>query len=338
VKSTLKFAIIGSGAIAAEFARALQSSRRCHVVNVLGSAPNKGAAFAHAWSLPRYSASIDELLNDASVEAVYVASPHPCHEMHALACIEAGRPVLCEKPLTVDRASSERLIATARARGVFLMEAYMYRCHPLLARALELLDGGAIGQPRHVRSSFGYRTTRDPEDRRFNLALGGGAILDVGGYPVSLARLIAGRATGASFAEPSRVQALRELGPTGSDELAVALLRFESGITAQVACATRHQLGTESVVYGEEGRLELPDVWLPRGQRQGLEGELILHREGRAPELIRVSAPLPTFAIEAELVADTLPALEAASPAMNWADTLGNMRVLDEWRRAIASS
>ena len=336
MRESLSFGIIGSGQIAADFTRALEGSRRCRVVNVLGSTPEKGALFARSWRLPRYARSISELLSDAAVEAVYIATPHPLHEAFVLACIDAGVPVLCEKPLTLEFATSARLTNAARERGVFLMEAFMYRCHPLLRRLLSLLDEGVIGRPLHFRSSFGFRVRREPRSRLFAAELGGGGVLDVGGYPVSLARLIAGRVVDAPFAEPVSVQALGCIGPTGTDELAVALLGFASGFSAQVSCATRHALGTQSVIYGEEGRIELPDAWLPRGERQGLESELVLHRDGRAPELVKVRAPLASYALEAELVADTLPATQAPWPAMSWDDTLGNMRVLEAWRAELA--
>lgn len=214
----------------------------------------------------------------------------------------------------------------------------MYRCHPLIRRLLALLEAGTIGRVHHVRSSFGFRVPRDVRGRLFDPVLGGGGILDVGGYPVSFARLIAGHAIGERFAEPVSVKGHGVVGPTGADELAVALLEFASGISADVACGTRHALGTESVIYGEEGRIVIPDAWLPGGQRQGLASELLLHRDGRSAEVIKVSASLASYALEAEVVADALPALEAPWPAMSWEDTLGNMRVLDEWRAEVTRS
>jgi predicted dehydrogenase len=229
------------------------------------------------------------------------------------------------------------VIEAARAQGVFLMEAFMYRCHPLLRQLIGRLKDGAIGRVVHVRAAFGFRVPRDPAGRLFNLELGGGSILDVGGYPVSFSRLVAGLIEGKPFAEPVKLQATGVIGPTGADELATALLTFSSGFTAECVSATVHQVGCNTVVYGEEGRIELPDPWIPRGNRQGLETEFTIYRDDREPETVSIKSELATYAIEAELVADSLPGTEAAWPAMSWADTLGNLRVMVAWRAALAA-
>jgi predicted dehydrogenase len=330
----MNFGVVGTGAIARDFVTALAQSRRCRVVNVVGSAPDKGPVFADRHRVPRASAALDDLLADRAVDAVYVATPHPSHEPVTLAAIAAGKAVLCEKPLALDAAGATRLFDAARARGVFLMEAFMYRCHPIMSVLLARLEDGCVGRPRHVRASFGFRAPRDPASRLFSPALGGGGILDVGGYPVSFARLVAGVAVGRPFAEPVQLSALGDLGPTGVDELATAELAFASGFTAEVACAVRHELGTAVTIYGERGRVELADPWLPGGKRQGLESSFTIHGEG-APETVMVRAEQPIYALQAELVARAAPALEPPFPAMGWQDSLGNMRVLDLWRTAI---
>jgi hypothetical protein len=157
---------------------------------------------------------------------------------------------------------------------------------------------------------------------------------DVGGYPVSFARLVAGCVEGAPFAEPARLYGSAVCGPTGG-WLATAHLSFASGFTAVVRSAVRHDLGTTAVVYGESGKIVVPNPWLPQGNRQGLESEFTVFRDGRAPETVTVRTREVTYAIEAALVADTLPRLEPEWPAMNWDDTLGNMRVLERWLAAL---
>src|SRR5262249_39127455 len=145
MKDKLSWGIIGTGGIASDFAEALRSSTRCRVVNVVGWSPEKVRAFAARWGVPASPAAIDQLLADRHVEAVYVASPHPAHEVQAMACIEAGKHVLCEKPMTVDAAGTQRVIEAARARGVLLMEAFMYPCPPLMRELLPRLKDGGIG-------------------------------------------------------------------------------------------------------------------------------------------------------------------------------------------------
>jgi predicted dehydrogenase len=214
----------------------------------------------------------------------------------------------------------------------------MYRSHPLLARVLDVLRGGAIGAPLHLKSVFGFRTPREPGARLFNPELGGGSVLDVGCYPVSLARLVAGVPRGLPFAEPVRLSGGARVGPTGVDEFATLHLGFEAGFSAELASATRFELGTESVIFGEQGRLVIPNVWLPEGGRQGLTSGFSIHRDGREAEEVRVTAKLSTFALEAEVVADSLPRIEAPWPAMSHADSLGNARVLDAWLAQIQRS
>ncbi len=335
MKPDLSWGIVGTGGIAADFAQALARSGRCRVVNVSGTSPEKARAFAQRFELPAHARSLEELLDDGRVQAVYIASPHPAHEQQALACIAAGKTVLCEKPLCVSAAGAERVIAAARSRPVFLMEAFMYRCHPLLREVLARLQGGAIGEIQHLRADFGFRVPRDPAGRLFNLGLGGGAILDVGGYPASLARLLAGVVQGTPFAEPVSIQASGRLGPTGADEVATALVRFASGFSAELTCAVHHDVGTSAVIFGERGKLVMPNPWIPRGDRQGLVTEFSLHCDGEAPRTVQIETEKPTYAIEAELVASSLPHTEPVWPAMRWDDTLGNLRLLDAWRAAL---
>jgi predicted dehydrogenase len=334
---TLNYGIVGTGGIAADFAQALQSSARCRVVNVVGTSAEKARAFQERWQLPSSAATLEQMLADPRVEAVYVSSPHPFHAEHAISCLRAKKAVLCEKPLTLDTESTQRVIEVARAERVFLMEAFMYRCHPLMRELTARLRAGVIGRITHVRADFGFRVPRNPEGRLFNPRLGGGSILDVGGYPVSFARYVAGLIEEAPFAEPVRLSAWARFGPTGTDELAGALLTFASGFTAEVTSAVSYALGTTTVVFGENGRVVLPDPWIPSSDRQALETGFVIHRDDREPEPVTVRTDKPTYAIEAELVADTLPATEPAWPAMSWADTIGNMRVMDAWRAALSS-
>ncbi len=332
---TLTWGIIGTGAIAGDFALALRGSERCHVRSAAGTSAEKARAFAERHELPHAAASLAELLADREVEAVYVASPHTSHESNALQAIAAGKHVLCEKPMTIDSVSSQRLIAAARAAGVFLLEAYMYRSHPILRRLLDVLRDGAIGTIRHVQASFTFRAERDPHGRLFDPARAGGGILDVGGYTMSFARLIAGVRNDQPFCEPIALRATGIVGPTGVDELASALLEFPSGMTANLTCGVHFDVGRSARIVGDNGYIQLDAPWTPEGGRHGLEGSFVIWRPSREPETVRVRCDQATYAIEAELVLDSLPAQEAAWPAMSWADTLGNMRALDTWRAAI---
>ena len=330
----LQWGVIGTGAIATDFATALAKSERCRIVSVT-SFPGLAQPFADKFGIARATDSLEDLLGDREVQAVYVATPHPLHEKLALAAIAAGKHVLVEKPMSTSTAAATRIIDAARAQGVFLMEAYMYRCHPLIQALVSCLQAGAIGPVRHVRADFGFRDPRNPKGRLFDPEQAGGGILDVGGYPVSLARLIAGVASGKQYAEPTRLTAVGQIGPTGVDEFAQASLLFESGFTAEVACAIRYDFGCAATIFGEEGRIRIDDAWLPGGKRQGLESHFTIFRDGAEPEVVPVNIPRPIYALEAELIADALPSTQATWPAMTWDDTLANLRVMDQWRAAV---
>jgi predicted dehydrogenase len=223
------------------------------------------------------------------------------------------------------------VIQAARTARVFLMEAFMYRCHPQTARLLELIRGGSIGAVRLLQASFSFRAPWNPESRLLNRALGGGGILDVGGYCVSMARLIAGVAQGAPFADPLEVKALGHIGGTGVDELAVAILRFPGGMLAQLAAGVRAPLENSVRVWGEEGHIDVPRPWVVTSGAG--ESVLLVHREGRPVEQVKIRTDMGIYAIEADAVADSIAAGEA--PAMSWADSFGNMRTLDRWRAEI---
>jgi len=335
MRERLHWGVIGTGGIASDFAEALGSSERCRIVNVVGSSLPKARAFADRFRVPKAASTLSDLLADPAVEAVYIATPHPSHEAQALASIEAGKHVLCEKPLTIDAASTARVIEAARRRGVFLMEAFMYRCHPLMRDLVPRLQDGVIGALRHVRADFAFRVPRVADGRLFNPELAGGGILDVGGYPVSFARLLAGLVERRPFAEPVKVDAVGVIGPTGVDEFTTALLTFGSGFTAAVTAGVYHDSGRTAVIFGEDGKIVIADPWIPGSDRHGLETGYTILRDGQKPETVAVRATQATYAIEAEFVADTLPSNEAPWPAMGWDDTLGNMRALDAWRAAL---
>ncbi len=326
---TLVWGILGPGNIARAFAGQLPQSATGRLAAVASRDPGRAARFAAEFGAQRSYGDYAELLADDEVHAVYVATPHPLHFEWSLRAIEAGKHVLCEKPLTLNHAWSMALVEAARRADVFLMEAYMYRCHPQTRRLVELIRDGAIGEVRHVDASFAFATDLRAEGRLFDPNLGGGGILDVGGYPVSMARLIAGVATGAAFADPVSVTAVGRIGETGVDEWTTASLGFASGMTASVSTGIR-LAGENSVrVLGSEGYLVVPEPWLPSAAEPS---SIMLHRVGTDVAEIKI-APQWQYAAEADTVAAHL--ADRQAPEMSWADTLGNMATLDRWRAEI---
>lgn len=336
----LQWGILATGRIAHSFAKGLRHAELGKLAAVASRSQESAERFGAEYGLPaaRCHGSYEALLADEAVQAVYIATPHPGHAKWAIKCAEAGKHILCEKPLAMNARDAGEIVAAARRHGVFLMEAFMYRCHPQTQRLSELVRSGAIGRVRMIQAAFSFQAPVDPKSRLFDPALGGGGILDVGGYPVSMARLIAGAANGQPFAEPADLCALGEIGETGVDELATALARFPGGVQAQLSCGIRLWQDNAVRIYGEEGWLHVPEPWLPA--RDGGTSRVFLHRQGqREPEEITFASPedRPAFlyAIEADHVARHIASGEA--PAMTWDDSLGNMRALDRWREAIGN-
>ncbi len=329
----LRWGILGTGTIAHTFARALAETTTGRLVAVGSRGREAAARFAAEFGAVRPHDGYAALLADTEVEAVYIATPHPAHAEWAIAAARAGKHVLCEKPLTLNLGDSGRVIAAARENGVTLMEGFMYRCHPQTARLVELVRDGALGRLGLVQAAFGFHCDYQPGHRLFANALGGGGILDVGGYPVSMARLLAGAAQGRAFSDPVEVAGAAHLHPDeGVDLHAAATLRFGDGVVAQVACGVSLELENVVRVHGSAGWLLVPEPWFA-GSAGGAT-RLVLHRRGRDPETIMVPAAQGLYAYEADEFAAAVRAGRAEVAAMSWSDTLGNMAVLDSWRAA----
>ena len=327
---TLRWGIIGTGRIARQFADGLPHSQHGELVAVASRTPITELApeFGTARRYTGYAA----LLADESVDAVYIGTPHPMHAEWAIRAAESGKHVLCEKPIGMNAAEADAIIDAARRNDVFLMEAFMYRFHVQTETLTGLIRSGEIGEVRLIEASFGFAKAFDPAGRQYDPALGGGGILDVGCYPVSMARLLAGAALGKPFADPLMVQGAGHLGPTGVDEWAVATLTFAGDVIAQVATGVALAQANVVRLFGTGGRIEVASPWWCSG-RQGGRSHITVTRTGEPPREIAIETADWLYAIEADTVARNVKARQA--PAMSWDDSLGNMRTLDAWRAAI---
>jgi predicted dehydrogenase len=332
--SKLRWGIISTGAIAHKFARGVLRSETGELAAVASRTESKALEFAGLYQIPHAHGSYEALLADPDVDVVYIATPHPQHREWTIRAAQAKKHILCEKPMGLHHDEAVEMLQAVWENSVFFMEAYMYRCHPQIARMLELLRSGAIGDVRAITARFGFCAAYDLEGRLFNRTLGGGGILDVGGYCTSMARLIAGASQGA-VAEPERVFAAGRIGPeSGVDEYAAALLHFPGDIVATLSCGLRLHQDNKVRIEGAEGSLILPNPWI--ANVDGGEAQILVQKNGEAPEMITLPSS-PLYALEADLVARHIARgdCEAAWPAMTWADTLGNMRAQDQWRRAM---
>jgi predicted dehydrogenase/aryl-alcohol dehydrogenase-like predicted oxidoreductase len=329
--------ILGPGKIAKAFAEALATTTSGKLVAIASRNPAK-PGLADTFPGVRIHDGYQALLDDPEVEAVYIATPHPQHVEWAVRAAEAGKHVLCEKPIAVSRPEAEAMFAAARKAGTFLGEAFMYRFTPLTERMIELVRTKAIGDLRRIRSSIGFAArSLDPASRLFANDAAGGAILDLGCYPASIARLLAGAADGKPYIEPSEVAGTGVLGATGVDEWAMALLTFPTGVIADLNCSIMIDQDNLLRVEGTTGWFEVKDFWYAAGAKSGV-AEMTLHdRVGGGSQKIRVEEPRYLYSYEADAVAEAIRAgrTEFSPPGMTAADSLGNMRVLDRWRAAI---
>ena len=320
--SGLRWGILGTGNIAGKFATDLATVRDRAALQAVGSRDAAGAAvFARTHGAAR-ACSYAEVLADPDVDAVYISLPNHLHAEWSIRCAEAGKHVLCEKPATMDAAELERVFAACARHRVFWYEAYAYRCHPRYARLAELIAGGAIGTPRLAHAVFAFDGTAMGRARLWDPAQGGGGLMDVGVYPLSLLRLIA---RFAGDGEPVAAQALAHVAG-GVDHWAAGTLRFASGFTASFQSAVACTAPSQAAVYGSAGWIEIPEPWKCR------ESALIVHRPGQSGERVETRDDgLALYAREALMVGAWCGrALE--SPACPWDDSRGQMRLLDTLR------
>jgi dihydrodiol dehydrogenase / D-xylose 1-dehydrogenase (NADP) len=313
----IRWGILGPGNIARSFAQGLSVLDDAEIVAVGSRSAERAAAFGEQYGVPRRYTSYEALANDPDVDVVYVATPHPFHKEHSLLCLRAGKPVLCEKPFTLNAADTAAVIALARERRLFLMEAIWTRFLPHIVKLRELIAEGAIGEVRQVRADFSFRAEVDPKSRLFDPTLGGGGLLDVGIYPVSLAAMLLGA--------PSDIASLAQLGTTGVDEQAGIVMRYDGGRLAVLTTAIRTSSPHEALILGTTGQIKVHDAWWK-------PSTLTLARDGRAAQPIDVSAVGNGYNYEAAEVMRCLRAGRTESATMPLDESLAIMRTLDAIR------
>lgn len=278
---------------------------------------------ARAWSeefgIPRAYGSYEELIADPNVDAVYNPLPNELHRPWTLAAAAAGKHVLCEKPLGLDLADTEQIVAGCREKNVVLMEAFMWRHHPRVVRALAMVREGELGELLLVKMDFSFDIDRG--DWRLDPARGGGALYDLGCYGINASRLFTGE-------EPSEIHARARRHSTGVDMTTGMLLRFPSGCMALLDCSFEAQYRNRIEIVGTRGSLELPEGVLPP-----VEAELVRNR-GETAERMRFPAA-DQYQLEVEAFCEGIRTGKLPFPAE---DGLANMRVVDSVRRRIAES
>lgn len=333
----VRWGLLAASAIARAFARGVKVSQTGELVAVGSRSQEKARAFGAEFDIGCCHGSYEALLADPKVDAVYISTPHPQHAEWAIKAAAAGKHVLVEKPVALNEHEAQSMIKAALVNKVFLMEAYMYRCHPQTLKLVELLRQKIIGDVSMIQATFSFQTAFDADSRIWCNALAGGGIMDVGGYTTSIARLVAGAALGQAFADPLSVSGTGYLHPqTGVDAWAVAALKFPGNIVA--ALATGIGVKQENVlrVFGSEGNIFVSNPFV--AAREGpMPGKIVVNRTGETSREIAINSPVTSFSLEADVCGHAIRAgrQQAEAPAMSWADTLGNIRAQDAWRAAI---
>lgn len=244
-----RWGILGSGFAARKFVLGLRAAKDADVLLVASRSAAKAKAFAQELGIPRASGSYEEAANDGRVDAYYLATPPVTHREFALLCLNAGKPVLVEKPFALNAAQARDIVETARARSVFCMEGMWTRFLPLVRRVKRMVDEGVIGDVRVFTGSFCTAAARRPDNNLFSPALGGGAILDRGVYPISLAFHFLGK--------PDGVSSEAIIGETGVDEDVAAILRYDQGRLALINASLRTQSANECVIMGTRAQIRI---------------------------------------------------------------------------------
>ncbi|MFZ2990646.1 Gfo/Idh/MocA family protein [Ideonella sp.] len=325
------WAIIGPGNIAHQFAAALAGVPGAAIGCVVGRDAARAQAFAQRWQPAqaqtiRVSTQLADVLADPGIDGVYIATPHTSHAEHARACLLAGKPVLCEKPLTHDLAETRALVALARQQGVFLMEALWTRFTPLYRDLAERLAQGAIGELRAIQSSFCFNVPYDASSRMFDPALGGGALLDLGVYNIAMSRWAVAAAQGAC-AQPIHLTAQVKRAPTGVDTRTSAQLQFAGDLSAQFICGM-DGLGSNGLhLFGSEGCIVV-------AERFWMGTEAVIHRGWDERESISHPFAVNGYEYEVLEAQRCIRAELTESPLMPLDETLAIMATLDAVRAA----
>ncbi|MEM9417858.1 MAG: Gfo/Idh/MocA family oxidoreductase [Planctomycetota bacterium] len=342
METLLKFGILGTGNIAHQFADGVEHALRSEITAVGSRSEESAQAFGEQYQLDpsRCFGSYDQLVACDAIDAVYVSLPNHLHAEWTIKALEAGKHVLCEKPFAMDATESQAMFEAAKRTGNRLMEAFMYRCHPLMDAVRDEVTFGTIGELRMIRASFCYYTSNVDQNVRFKPDIGGGALMDIGSYCLSFARFIAGR-------EPSAAHIVGNQHETGVDDYSTVILRFDEDasqpeplrgvITAALTFGMTVQLDNTAHLGGTDGHLQIPIPWKPPadGGTYTLGGQTPPRQDladGKPgppePKAVTVTAPAPLYGQQADAFAD---AVRLGTPMpVTPDDTLGNMRLIDE--------
>lgn len=325
-RAKIRWGIIATGNIAAKFAEACTYESKHSGKSVLSAVASrdsgKAASFAAKWVIPRSYGSYEALFADPDIDAVYIATPHNLHASLSIAALEAGKAVLCEKPVSLTCAEFRPVIETALRTNCFFMEAMWMKFNPTFRHVLSWVSSGKIGKPKFLRADFFLSAPFDPTSRLYDPALGGGALLDVGIYPVTFAVMMAGRQ------KPDQVSSLIDRGSTGVDFRNKSRFVWESGFTADLSSAIDLQGVDETrtaVIIGDKGSIVIPHFFMA-------QEATLLDSGGNRVETWRAPFDCNGYEYEIREVESCISCSQTESSVQTWADSIMVMDILDEIR------
>lgn len=257
MSTAIRWGIIGTGNIAQQFARGLAVLNDASLVAVASRTKESADMFAHEYNVKYRHVGVKQLAANRHVDVVYVATPNPMHKDNTLECLKGGKAVLCEKPFCINASEATEMVEYAQEKGLFLMEAMWTLCFPAMVKVREIVNSGVLGDIRQVHANFSFRGDWVPEGITLNPAFGGGALLDVGVYPIALAQMVYQR-------EPKRISSLAHIGETGVDEQSSVTLGYDNGALAVLTSAIRTETQQGAAIYGTDGYIRIPHMfWQP---------------------------------------------------------------------------
>ena len=320
LNESVGWGIIGCGGISGKFAAGLKGLANARLVAAASRDASRAADFAKHWGFEKSYGSYEALAGDPDVDVVYVGTVHPAHVENTLLCIDSGKSVLCEKPFAINAVQAKKMIEAARRADVFLMEAMWTRFIPALGQVRQWLDDGVIGDLSYLNAEFGFRVKMDPEGRLFNRQLGGGALLDVGIYPISLASMIFG-------GRAANIASIVEMVSTGVDGKAVMIMDHGEKRFSSLACSINTPMSQEAVICGTKGVIKLCKPFWSTQQLVLQVGD----EEGEVFEF-PFEGPLNGYSYEAMAVMDDITNGRKENSIMPLGETLEIMETLDAIR------
>jgi xylose dehydrogenase (NAD/NADP) len=308
----LRWGLLSTARINRALIPPLQASKHSYLAAIASRNTATADEYARQWSIPSAYGSYKALLANPEIDVIYNPLPNSLHAEWTIRAVEAGKHVLCEKPLALNPAEVDAMAAAAKTHGKIVAEAFMYRHHPQTLKVKELVDSGAIGELRLVRGAFTFNINQ-PGDVRLDPQLGGGSIWDVGCYPLSFTRFVIG-------SEPEEVFGWQVTGPSGVDEVFTAQMRFPGGILAQFDCGFRSDFRAHMEFVGSQGTINVPSPFKPEAR------EKIMLRRGDDEQAIRVRGPKLLYSGEVEDMEAAV--LRGQKPRISLAESRANVAAI----------